>query len=378
MGHYEKRLEADLNKIGESVLQIGELVLNSYECAIQSLLDGNHELAYETIIGDRLVNRQVKELDKICLRFIATHLPSGKHLRFVSSAMRAGIELERIGDYASTICRETVQLSRAPNKGAISDEIKRMGDLSRSDLHNALIAFKEKDRVKAEKTIDASKNASTNFDAFFEDLIDNENWEKKDQFTFLIIFYMLLRVSNQARNICTEIIFFLTGEGKPEKIYKILFTDQDNSTISQLAMTIAHKNYNGCGHFESAGKNKAKNVDPNLIRFLNERGIKNDHLVTKGFDGMERELADFYIIVGLEGNVKTTVGSIPFHTIPLEWKVGQAPKQGLSYEDAAQTYETLYRSISLELQDLMDRLCGPTENCCEEDETGSSPCGGEN
>ncbi|MBT3982338.1 MAG: hypothetical protein HOE90_13350 [Bacteriovoracaceae bacterium] len=366
MGHYEKRLEADLKKVSDSVFQIGELVLNSYECAIQALLDGNHDLSYETIIGDRLVNREVKELDKICLQFIATHLPSGKHLRFVSSAMRAGIELERIGDYASTICRETVQLSRAPHKGAISDEIKRMGVLSKKALKNALIAFKEKDGKKAEKTIDTSKNASTNFDTFFEDLIDNENWEKKDQFTFLIIFYMLLRVSDQARNICTETVFFLTGEGKPEKIYKILFTDQSNSSLSQLTMAIAQKKYNGCGHFESAGKNPGKHVDPNLISFLNDRGIKNDKLIPKGFDGMERELADFYIIVGLEGPVKDTVGSVPFHTIPLQWNVGEAPMADLSSEDACQKYENLYRSISLELQDLMNRLCGPSENCCGE------------
>ena len=40
----------------------------------------------------------------MCHSFVARHLPSAGHLRFVSSVLRLNVALERIGDYAVAIC----------------------------------------------------------------------------------------------------------------------------------------------------------------------------------------------------------------------------------------------------------------------------------
>ncbi len=117
MSHYEKRLESDLNRIREFLVAVAGQVESALKDSIHALMTGNEILAHATALGDKPVNRAIRELDKQCHGFIALHLPSAGHLRFVSSVMRIGIELERIGDYAVTIGRESVQLEKPPEGG---------------------------------------------------------------------------------------------------------------------------------------------------------------------------------------------------------------------------------------------------------------------
>ena len=70
---------------------------------MHALLTRDRELAAEVILGDLPINREVRAIDALCHAFVARHLPSAGHLRFVSSVLRLNVELERIGDYAVTI-----------------------------------------------------------------------------------------------------------------------------------------------------------------------------------------------------------------------------------------------------------------------------------
>ena len=111
MTHYEERLEEDLAHLREGVVAVGEKVQHAMEHAVRALLQGDRELAYATVLGDLPINRDVRALDRQCHVFVARHLPSSGHLRFVSSVMRLNVALERIGDYAVAISREAVQLT---------------------------------------------------------------------------------------------------------------------------------------------------------------------------------------------------------------------------------------------------------------------------
>ena len=137
MSHYEERLEADLGKIRGRLKEIGTQVEEAHKAAVHALLTGDRALAYETILSDHPINREIRGIDQACHAFVARHLPSAGHLRFVSSVLRLGVGLERIGDYASTICREAVQLSAPPSK-AVARDIDLMADQSRGVLRQAM------------------------------------------------------------------------------------------------------------------------------------------------------------------------------------------------------------------------------------------------
>ena len=54
----------------------------------RALLTLDRDLAYATVLGDKPINREIRELDRLCHAFVARHLPSAGHLRFVSSVLR--------------------------------------------------------------------------------------------------------------------------------------------------------------------------------------------------------------------------------------------------------------------------------------------------
>ena len=112
--HYEERMEADLSEIKRKVRKVSDLVELQVERAIDSLLTETVDLANEAVLGDRQVNRRIKELDYLCHSFIVRHAPSGGPLRYVSAVMRLSVALERIGDYAGMMGREVVRLSADP------------------------------------------------------------------------------------------------------------------------------------------------------------------------------------------------------------------------------------------------------------------------
>ena len=111
MSHFEERLEADLTAIREWVWQMGNDVEGALLNSKRALLMRDEELAYATVLGDNPINRKSRACDRLCHTFIARHLPGAGHLREMAATIRVNVALERIGDYAVTISRESLQLS---------------------------------------------------------------------------------------------------------------------------------------------------------------------------------------------------------------------------------------------------------------------------
>jgi phosphate transport system protein len=110
--HYEERLEKDLAWIRDLVAIVGQTVTKAVDDSVLAALNLDRDLAASTVIGDYTINRQTRELDRLCHVFVARHLPSAGHLRYISAVLRLGIALERIGDYATTISRTVAPLRR--------------------------------------------------------------------------------------------------------------------------------------------------------------------------------------------------------------------------------------------------------------------------
>ncbi|MBL8424059.1 MAG: hypothetical protein JNK06_11285, partial [Candidatus Accumulibacter phosphatis] len=110
MSHYEERLERDLSQIKQQVALLAGLVEKSLDDAVHALLADDDRLAHATVLADNRINAVSNELDRLRMAFIGVHLPTGSHLRLMGAVVHANVALERIGDYAVTICREAVQV----------------------------------------------------------------------------------------------------------------------------------------------------------------------------------------------------------------------------------------------------------------------------
>ena len=312
MSHYKKRLEADLWKIRDSLSSISQQVEKALKEAVNALLDGDDKTSYGIMIGDRQINRAIRRLDKMCHSFIALHLPSAGHLRFISAVMRVCIALERIGDYAVTISRQAVQLPRPP-EGPLAREVELMGDQARQMLNKGIMAFLGSNPDMAKTSMSMSYQVSKLFDTLFYSLMKEEgDWTKKELFGMLVVCNMFLRVADQAKNLCEETIFAVTGESKAPYMYSILFLDEDNSCLGQIAEAFAKKTFGNCGTFYSAGRKSADALNPNMKAFMETRGFDLSEAAPKSIESLPQKLPEYYVIVSLHRPVKTYMDEVPF------------------------------------------------------------------
>ncbi len=350
MSHYEERLERDLADLKEQVLAVGVEVEEALRCAERVVVHGDRALASRTILGDNRINRHIRDVDARCHAFVARHLPSAGHLRFVSSVLRIDLELERIGDYAATICREALQLTGPPPQPLLGD-FELMSAHGRNLLHRALQAFREGSADLARGTLGLAQPQRAMVRKLFADLLHEGAVQSRplaELFALLIVLHRLERVADQAKNICEETIFAATGETKKPKAFTILFIDQRNDRASQLAEAWARKYYPKSGVFMSAGWAPADRLAPELLEFVETHGLDFAGTKPKGIAALPAELAELDIIVSLEGDPRPALGDIPFRTVVLEWTV----------EDTTAPLDEVARRIAAELQNLIELLRG--------------------
>ncbi len=359
MSHYEDRLEKDLNAIRDRVREVGKQIEEALKQAVHALLTHNRQVAAQVVLGDLPINREVRAIDALCHAFVARHLPSAGHLRFVSSVLRLNVELERIGDYAVAMAREVQQLSGPPPDTVLRD-IDLIADQAKLILHQALRSFREGNAEMAHGTKAMGKQVDSTFQKVFADLL--EEGEKpgrslKDLFALLVGINRLGRVSDQAKNICEETVFAVTGETKAPKVYRVLFIDQKNDGYSQMAEAYARKNFPESGRYTSAGWQPAESLDAGCARFLDGHGFSTEELKPTLLDLPVEELGDYHVIVNLEQGAEAPLPGIPFHTVLLDWDVGPAPA-GLDRERADALIVQVHKEVSTRIRDLMEQLRG--------------------
>lgn len=347
--HYEERLEKDLAWIQDLVGIVGQAISRALGNAVRAVMTLDRDLAAETVIGDYTINRQTRELDRLCHAFVARHLPSAGHLRYVSAVMRLDIALERIGDYAATISRTAAQLSTAP-PAVVTRDVETMAEHARRMLDDALRSFHQRDANLAQATITSASQFTSYFDKVFADLVaegERRSRPVMDLFALMATFNRLERVIHQAKNICEETIFVATGRTKGEKTFQILFVDATNAGPSQLAEHFTRKAFPQSGRYRSAGWACAEEIDPAYQRFAHSVGIDLSKAWPTPLSTLQERLDEFHLIIGLSADARERVGRIPFHTTMLVWNL-----------DTAAGPEAVYRQLTPRVRELLECLRG--------------------
>jgi phosphate transport system regulatory protein PhoU len=265
MSHYEQRLERDLDALMKRIAEQAEKVQQGVTDSVRALQKGDHTLATSTILADHPINRAMREIDADCHAFIASHLPSGRHLRLLSSIIRANIALERIGDYAVTIASASEQLGEPPS-GRMAHELERFGGEVLLMLGQSIKAFNELNAELAKATMVLETEMTFDLDGIYAELMANpDHANAKSLITTFTVFTHLKRVADQAKNLCEDAVFAATGETKTPKVYNILFLDRDNSCVGKMAEAIAGKSFPGSGNYRSAGMSPAAAVDGSAV-----------------------------------------------------------------------------------------------------------------
>jgi len=347
MSHFEERMEADLNIIRNRLWKIGEDVEVALHSAKKIMILRDSELAYKTVLGDYPINRDSRQCDHLCHTFIARHLPGAGQLREMAATSRVNVALERIGDYAVTICREALQIS-SPVSEQLTRNIDAMFDESISTLAESRNAFRTGNADMAIALMQQAKRVQNRMDGVYKILFDeDDHMDGATMMAIFVVFNLLKRIIDQAKNICDQTVYTVKGIAKMPKTYRILFLDQPASGLAQLATAIGRKNFPQSGFFMPATPGKAEQLTKELREFLGERGLPDENLVTEQLEVSEHDLDDFTVIVSLNGKYGDYLAKIPFHTSALNWVLPEGA-------DLKQNYRVLLE----EIQQLMTLMAG--------------------
>jgi protein-tyrosine-phosphatase len=178
-----------------------------------------------------------------------------------------------------------------------------------------------------------------------------------DIFAVAQILKSLERVNDQAKNICEETMFAVTGETKPPKVYRILFVDETNTCLSKLAQAVAERDFPQSGRYDSAGWAPTGVLDPRCRELMSQHGLRDVGSEPVKLVPIHDELASYHVIVSLQGDARAHIPNLPFETVLLDWDVGP-PMENVAPEDCETALQAAYEGIVIHVRQLLVTLHG--------------------
>lgn len=143
--HYSQQFNADLEAIRTKVLEMGGLVEQQLEKAIEALNKGEVELAERVVANDYKVNAFDVDIDELCTKIIALRQPTASDLRLVLTVIKTTADLERIGDESKRVARMAIRTAQSEPGRNLYLRIEHLGNQVRQMLHRTLDAFARMD-----------------------------------------------------------------------------------------------------------------------------------------------------------------------------------------------------------------------------------------
>ncbi len=206
--------EEKMNHLQEKLQQMGSLVEKAIAMSIEALKNQDMDLARAVIAGDDVIDNLEQAIEEKCLEVIATQQPMAKDLRRVATLFKMINDLERMGDYATSIAKITLRIEDEPLIKPLVD-IPRMAVLSQKMVKESLDAYVREDVELAVAVGQDDDQVDKLFGQIFRELLTimMENPKTITQATHLLfVGRWLERIGDHATNIAEEVIFLATGE----------------------------------------------------------------------------------------------------------------------------------------------------------------------
>lgn len=153
MNQQENHLQQMLVTLRTRLLVMCASVGIALEEADKALAANDPGRAAAVIESDAAIDELENDIDDMALRLLARTQPVAGDLRFVVSALRMVVDLERIGDEAVSMAEQAILMQDMPGYGVIP-HVRVMFDKARQAFEQAVVIFREND---VEAALDMSR-----------------------------------------------------------------------------------------------------------------------------------------------------------------------------------------------------------------------------
>lgn len=206
-----QHFEGDLETLKHRLLHMGSLVEAQTHKALVSLMERRAELARQVIDEDAAVNRLQIEVDDRCLKMLALQQPMATDLRLITSAMKMGADLERIGDQAVNIAETVLRLIDSPPLKPVI-HIAEMSEIAQKMTRDSLDAFVRRDAGLARDVLHRDDQVDQLKDTVFRVLLTHMMADPgtiERALGLILISRNIERIADHATNIAEDVIFLV-------------------------------------------------------------------------------------------------------------------------------------------------------------------------
>lgn len=366
--HLELSVQRDIDRIKSKVSEMSHLADQALKDCLKILSENNRQLAYAVILRDQNINSKEKEVDRLCLEFLVRQQPVALPLRIAYSTIKVNLEIERVGDYAESIARQTLRINE-PIDSKLKQGVIELGKLASGFFHDAVHAFLDQNYELARKSMDIEDTVDalrTELNAQLKEMLNNCSITFDVLDTFMAIVRRFERVADQASNICMEVVYMCTGESAKHpgsEFFRVLFIDNNNSSTSQIAEAISQDSKQQKFIFSSAGVDPVP-IDHTTIEFMKSKGIDLSRTAPKAIHQIPN-LDHYQIIIVFDEEARKSFRNCSPKIVFLDWPLDDPSKFQGTAEEQTQAYEKTYKFLKDQIHDLVEAITG-TEKAIKE------------
>jgi phosphate transport system protein len=207
-------LDREEQLIRDAVLRMGALVEAAIRQASRALTTHDTALALDVIKGDAIINEAQRGVSRLIAVTIATQQPVARDLRYLLTIDHVTYELERIGDHASSLAKQTLKLAPEPPLDGYV-HLPEMAERGALLVHGVLRALVDADAVAARQVAVEDDEIDKLYHATFDQVIelmrtDPANVERGTR--IVIASHYLERIGDRATNIAEDVVYLVTGD----------------------------------------------------------------------------------------------------------------------------------------------------------------------
>jgi phosphate transport system protein len=212
--HTDREYDNELQRLRERILRMAGRVEQMIADSVRALVEQDVQLARQTILADRFVDRAEMETDELCLVILARRQPVASDLRFITLSLKMVTDLERIGDLAVNICERAIDLGNDPPLKPWVD-VPRMASIVQAMVRDAIDAFVAGDAERAQSVVDRDPALDALYGRVFRELLAamlDDGSKVERGIHAQSVAKWLERMGDHATNLAEQVVFMVKGK----------------------------------------------------------------------------------------------------------------------------------------------------------------------
>jgi len=209
-----ERFEQELMSVQKDFVNLCNISINTLEASFKTLIQKDVGLAQKIIEDDEVINQMEEEINDRVVFILTTQQPVvATDLRRLIVLLKAASDMERVGDYATNISKETVRIQDEPFITSV-ELLEDMCFKTISMLRQVVDAFIEEDTSKAKEVAELDDQIDNMYGSMISHLmqLSATSPDSVSQITSLsFVCRFIERSADLATNIAEYILYLKKG-----------------------------------------------------------------------------------------------------------------------------------------------------------------------